>query len=343
LTGAEGLAAILGRLEGFELPARAWERAVLPARLDRYDASMLDTLCLTGQIGWARLSAPRPADPGSTRGLRVALFARERAEAWRALFPLDGAELSTASLRDLPRRVLDVLNSRGPLFLSDVARVCEIDAAGAAWALATLAAERLVTSDGFAGARLAIRALAQTSKPAGRRHEAIGRWFALPKLEASSADREAAVDMQARTLLGRYGVVFRRLLARETNAAEWRELARVYRRLEARGEIRGGRFVTGVTGEQFALPDAVERLREIRRSAPHGRLLTISAADPLNLIGILTSGERVRAVTASRVIYRDGIALAVQEGGAMRPLVDLTPDDSARVAGAVALPALELG
>ena len=130
--------------------------------------------------------------------------------------------------------------------------------------------------------------------------------------------------------------MFRRLLTRETNAATWRELTGVYRRLEARGEIRGGRFVTGMSGEQFALPDAVERLREIRRSGHDGRLITISAADPLNLTGILTSGDRVRAITASRIVYRDGVALAVMEGDYLRPLADIDPASAGDVASALA-------
>jgi ATP-dependent Lhr-like helicase len=129
--------------------------------------------------------------------------------------------------------------------------------------------------------------------------------------------------MQAWALLRRYGVVFRRLLTRETAAATWRELARVYRRLEARGEIRGGRFVAGMSGEQFALPDAVVRLREVRRSRPDGQLVTISTADPLNLVGILSPGERVRPTVRSTLVYRDGVALAVNDREGVRPLAPL--------------------
>ncbi len=128
------------------------------------------------------------------------------------------------------------------------------------------------------------------------------------------------------TLLRRYGVVFRRLLERETNAVHWRELTRVYRRLEARGEIRGGRFVTGMSGEQYALPQAVERLREVRRSRPDGSLITISAADPLNLLGIVTAGDRVRALRRSRMVFRDGVPLAVLEGDLVRELSAVDPD-----------------
>ena len=150
------------------------------------------------------------------------------------------------------------------------------------------------------------------------------------------AEREAAIEIQARALLARYGVVFRRLLARETNAAPWRSLTAVYRRLEARGEIRGGRFVTGMSGEQFALPEAVERLREIRRNGRDGRLMTISAVDPLNLTGMLTSDDRVRAATSNRMVYRDGVALAVLEGDYMRPLAEIDPAAADGLASALA-------
>ena len=156
------------------------------------------------------------------------------------------------------------------------------------------------------------------------------------RLELSPVDREAAVDTQARALLARYGVVFRRLLARETNAVAWRELTAVYRRLEARGEIRGGRFVSGISGEQFALPEAVERMREVRKSKRDGRVLTISAVDPLNLTGILTSGERVRSITSNRLAYRDGVALAAMEGDYVRPLTEIDPTVAGGLASALA-------
>src|SRR5439155_3136231 len=157
-----------------------------------------------------------------------------------------------------------------------------------------------------------------------RRAKYTGRWSAL-RADASSPAREAAVEAQTWAFLRRYGVIFRRLLTREPNAAPWRELARVYRRFEARGEIRGGRFVTGMSGEQFALAEAVDRLREIRREGPDGRLTVVSAVDPLNLTGILDPGERVRAVATNRIAYRDGQPLSVMEGDFLRPLAQVEP------------------
>ena len=160
-----------------------------------------------------------------------------------------------------------------------------------------------------------------------------GRWFALG---APATPRAAAVETLAWTLLRRYGVVFRRVLAREAAGVPWRELASIYRRLEARGEIRGGRFVSGMSGEQYALPEAVERLREVRRSAPDDRLVTISAADPLNLTGIITPGDRIRVASGNRVVYRNGVPVAAMEGDMLRTLAELEPAIAAEAAAAAA-------
>jgi ATP-dependent Lhr-like helicase len=353
LTGAEGLRAVIARLDGFELPARAWERAVLPARLDRYDASMLDMLCLAGHTSWGRLS-PASAASGRGRALRVALFEREHAGAWQTLRFQDAAAQQAIELEldDTSRHVLAALRSSGASFLRDLSRSAGLDADALATAVATLAARGLVTSDGFAGVRAIVRVLKQQPVSFDRRQDLTGRWSAMPvasvssgspasSVSSSGAAREAAVEVYARALLGRYGVMFRRLLTRETNPPTWRELTRVYRRLEARGDIRGGRFVTGVSGEQFALPEAVELLRETRRSARDGRLVTISAADPLNLTGVLAGGRDdrdnlIRAITSTRIVYRDGIALAVLEGDYLRPLAQIDPSIAADVASALA-------
>jgi ATP-dependent Lhr-like helicase len=344
LTGAEGLRAVVARLDGFELPARAWERSVLPARLDRYDAAMLDMLCLAGQASWSRLSSPS-AD-GNGRALRVALCLREHACAWQALRFSDTTTPDTIEegLDDTSQHVLAVLRSGGASFLRDLSRAAEVGGDALTSAVAALVSRGLVTSDGFAGVRALLRAMKQQPVPFDQARDLTGRWSALPA--GAQLTRDAAVEVCARSLLGRYGVMFRRLLTREINAPSWRELTRVYRRLEARGEIRGGRFVTGVSGEQFALPEAVERLRDVRRSAPDGRLVTISTADPLNLTGILAGDDRVRAVTSNRIVYRDGIAVAALEGDYLRPLTPIDPAAAAEVASAAAgrrMPAVASG
>ncbi|HKO55907.1 MAG TPA: helicase-related protein, partial [Thermoanaerobaculia bacterium] len=308
LSGVDGLHAILGQLDGFEVAAAAWERSILPARMDRYEPALLDTLCLGGDVGWARLSSAPSTVIAATP---IALFLRENAVAWQTL----RGESETV-LGDTARAVLETLRQRGASFSRDI---------GDEASLAELVAAGLVTSDGFAG----LRALVGASNS----NRLAGRWSVLGGAEVT---REEAVEAQAHALLRRYGVVFRRLLVREPNAATWRELARIYRRLEARGEIRGGRFVSGMSGEQFALPEAVEKLREVRRTAPDGKVLVISAADPLNLIGIVGGGERVRAVASNRIAWRDGHPLSVMEGDYLRPLAELEPSAAMEVASLLA-------
>jgi ATP-dependent Lhr-like helicase len=288
LTGIDGVHEVIRQLDGFEIAAKAWERHVLPLRIDRYEPSLLDALCFTGEVGWARL----------TTG--VALFPRAHTSAWLTE--------TTPTLSERAQYVLDLLRTRGASFARDLGEDTE--------ALDDLTNAGLITSDGFIG----------------RRPQRAGRWSIL----TADIDREDAVETQARALLRRYGVIFRRLLTREPNAAPWRELARVYRRLEARGEIRGGRFVNGMSGEQFALPDAVSHLREIRRTPTDGRLTVISACDPLNLIGILTTTDRIRAIAGTRIAYRDGIPVTVMEGDFLRPLDQRNDQPDIEAAAALA-------
>jgi ATP-dependent helicase Lhr and Lhr-like helicase len=327
LSGAEGLRAVLAQLDGLELPARAWERDVLPARLERYEPAMLDMLCLSGEVGWARLSSGPTQVVGATP---ISLFLRAHAEEWSALrFTVDGP-VPDVSLGDTARRLLERLHATGASFVHDLRTACDLAYDECREALGELVAAGLVASDGFAG----MRAIVSQAPPRRGGPDTAGRWSALQR--TSTVPREDAVRALAWTLLGRYGVVFRRVLARETSGVPWRELARVYRTLEARGEIRGGRFVSGMSGEQFALPDAVDRLRELRRSGGDDTLTTISAADPLNLTGIITAGERLRTATGNRIVYRNGIPLAALEGDMLRTLADIDPSIAADVAAAAA-------
>ena len=333
LTGIDGLRAVLESLDGFELAADAWERSVLPDRVDGYQFSMLDTLCLTGEAGWARLSSSARDATQLVGATPIALFLREHGDAWQQLRELD-AEDPAEILAPASRAVLDALRTRGASFVSDLIAACGLGETAVREALADLVSAGLVTSDGFGGLRTIVRGPGGRPAPTAARN-VTGRWSIVNREGQSAVSHEDAVELQARALLRRYGVVFRRLLGREANAAPWRELTRVYRRLEARGEIRGGRFVTGMSGEQFALADAITSLREIRRTPPDGRCLVISGADPLNLAGIVTTGERVRAVAGTRVAYRDGIPMAALEGDYVRPLIavtDVAPALAAEVA-----------
>jgi ATP-dependent Lhr-like helicase len=355
LAGPEGLRAVMAQLDGVELPARAWERDVLPARVAGYAPTLLDLLCLTGEVAWARLSTGPTQVVGATP---IALFSREHAGAWLALRSEppdhlrqghggppkldakaeagrhDGASSDKTDApgadggAGLSRLVLDRLRSHGASFTHDLASACSLSADDVRSALAELVAAGAVSCDGPAGLR---RMIGAPSTPGGGHAE--GRWFAL---SVPATPRTAAVETLAWTLLRRYGVVFRRVLAREAASVPWRELAAIYRRLEARGEIRGGRFVSGMTGEQYALPEAVEHLRETRRSAPDNRLIVIGAADPLNLTGIVTPGDRIRVAAGNRVVYRNGVPVAAMEGDMLRTLAELEPVAAAEAAAAAA-------
>jgi ATP-dependent Lhr-like helicase len=318
LTGLDGLREVLGALDGFELAAGAWERTVLPARVDGYDPAMLDMLCLSGEIAWMRMSAPAADAPPPllVPATPIALFLREHRDAWHTSQTADSVPVLTPAAR----RVLEILRERGASFLPDIAGICGLDADALRQAVGALVASGLAASDGFSGLR---SLLTTVPAPVARgRSRFAGRWTATPAPSVSH-DRDEALQTQAWALLRRYGVVFRRLMTREANAAVWRDLTRVFRRLEARGEIRGGRFVSGVSGEQFALPEAVERLREIRRTPADGQLVAVGTADPVNLAGIIAPGERLRAATRNKLVYRDGLPIAVLEGEFVRHLVPL--------------------
>jgi ATP-dependent Lhr-like helicase len=333
LTGLDGLRAVLAQLDGVEVPARAWEKHVLRARLDGYAPADLDTLCLTGDVAWARLSSGPTQVVGATP---IALLLREDVDVCRWLRE-DGAPAppSDQPVSDAAGRVLSQLKSRGASFARELAPASGLDDDELRVRLGELVAAGLVSSDGFAGLRAIIDGGNGTPLARARRSGSAGRWFALSD-QPAACTREVAAERVASMLLRRWGVVFRRLLAREATGVTWRELARVYRRLEARGDIRGGRFVAGMAGEQFALPDAVDRLRELRRSGPDDRLMTISAADPLNLTGIITPGERIRAAAGNRLVYRNGLPVAVREGDMLRMLAEVDPSIAGDVAAAAA-------
>jgi ATP-dependent helicase Lhr and Lhr-like helicase len=329
LTGPDGLRAIIAQLDGVEVPARAWEREVLPSRVEGYEPALLDMLCLTGEVSWARLSSGPTQVVGATP---IALYLREHAEAWLTLRQPELLAVEAESLANHAVRILDRLRSHGAAFAHDLGSACAVPLEDVHRALAELVASGCASSDGAAGLRRVIGATPWAT--GAHRAGPDGRWFALQ--ESGEVPREAAVETLAWTLLQRYGVVFRRVLAREAAGVPWRELAHVYRRLEARGDIRGGRFVSGMAGEQFALPDAVERLREIRRSGRDDRLLTISAADPLNLTGIITPGDRIRTTQGSRIVYRNGVPIAAMEGDMLKRLADVDPVTEAEAAAAAA-------
>lgn len=322
--GPEGVKAVLELLDGYELPAAAWEPEVLALRVNNYTPAWLDQLCFTGRIGWSRLTLPQTASGRLATPVRsspISIYARENLPHWLAL--------STASLsREFSpdaTRVLELLNDAGALFFREIVTRTGLLPSRVENAIAELAASGWVTSDSFEGLRalLVPDEKKESFAPSRRRRhhrpvtsiEFAGRWSALrtPGQSVQCA-RDELLEIYARTLLRRYGVVFRRMLERESLDVSWFEILRVCRRLEARGEIRGGYFVSGVSGEQFALPEAVGLLRSSRRNyARNGQesdLITISGADPLNFFGILTPGPRIAAITAHRILLRDGVPVA---------------------------------
>ena len=344
LDGPMGLVALLELLEGFEAPAAAWESHILPPRLHHYSMSWLDQLCLSGELAWARLHSPAESESprsGITRSLPVSLLFRDNLPLHLALAPkpsLEGVRLSGVA-----RHILEALQERGACFFQELVQGTRQLPADVRKGLGEMVSWGLVTCDGFAGLRDLVSPLRSRSKHRlrssrpGRRADrmAAGRWSLLRQGEDDAVPEGEVVEMVARQLLTRYGVVFHRLLLREGNSPPWRELVRVYRRLEARGEIRGGRFVAGFSGEQYALPEAVQQLRAIRRSRPQGSLITVNGADPLNLAGIITPGQRVPALPSNRLLFRDGVPVAVKIAGAVTHLDRLDGDVAPAVEAAL--------
>ncbi len=318
LSGERGLLEAVRQLQGFEIPANAWERHILAARVNNYDPAALDQLCLTGAVGWGRLS-PHPAtleDSGEGRRrvvptsvAPITFFVRDDSD-W--MQPRLGGEEQNFErvLSEGARSVLEFLRRRGASFFADIVRGTERLKAEIETALWELVAAGMVTADGFENLRSLInprrRNATGTPKLTRPRHTG-GRWSLL--YPGEGADRSKVVEATCWMLLRRYGVVFRETLARESNLPKWRELLIAFRRLEDRGEVRGGRFVNGFLGEQFALPEAVESLRAMRNLPASGEIVTISAADPLNLVGFIVPGERVAAISGKYVSFRDGIAV----------------------------------
>jgi ATP-dependent Lhr-like helicase len=324
MAGAKALDAVIDQLEGFGAPAGAWESEILPARIADYAPGWLDARCLGGQSAWTRLHARADAErrTGPVRTTPITLTPRRTVALWRSLLPADEGKPSAKA-----RAVLEFMTANGASFFDELVQHCGLLRSQVEEALAELVALGLVTSDSFSGLR-ALLTPASERRPGRRRRRAVhameetGRW----SLVRASTSDATAIEHVARTLLRRYGVVFWRMLERESPwLPPWRELLRVYRRLESRGEIRGGRFVAGFTGEQFALPEAVGTLREVRRLPHDNEWLVVSGADPLNLAGILTPGPRLAALSGNRLLMQDGVPAGMLSGGEVKLLIEADP------------------
>ena len=328
--GDGGLLQVVEQLQGFEAAAQVWETELLPLRMSAYETSALDRLCLGGEAVWGRF-ARRPVDqelPGGRAALArtgpVSLGLREDLD-WL----LDPAPPDDAIPSGAAGEALAFLRARGASFISDITAGTRRLPSEVEEALWQLAAAGLVTADGFGalrglvtGAAKRVSASRRGRRPA-RRRTGGSRWSLLQAIDPS----EDSIAERAHQLLRRYGIVFPEVLGREPMAPSWRALLQVYRRAEARGEIRGGRFVAGLVGEQFALPEAVEAMRSLRRTEPTGETLVVSACDPLNLAGVITPGPRVPAVSGNKVAFRDGVPVASLQTGDVVLHADLPEDE----------------
>lgn len=346
VSGPEALESVLAQLEGFEAPAAAWETELLPARMLDYSITWLDDLCTAGRTLWTRLRAN--ANEGSGRGATsvratpVVLLPRRNASMWTRLAPPSAAD---ETLSSRAQRVVDYLGEHGASFFDELVTGAHLLRTELEDALAELVAHGRVHCDSYAGLRALLVPASKrpSAQPHRRRRAALfgiedaGRWAlirrgaqaitVLPTPATTKPDPDA-IEHIARVLLRRYGVVCWRLLEREAAwLPPWRELLRVYHRLEARGEIRGGRFIAGLSGEQFALPEAIGLLRQVRQRGHDGAWICLSATDPLNLVGTVLPGDKVARLSGSRVLYRDGLPVATLVAGQVELVGQLDADE----------------
>ncbi|HWA38299.1 MAG TPA: ATP-dependent DNA helicase, partial [Burkholderiales bacterium] len=329
--GPDAVAGVVSQLEGFEAPAAAWETEILPSRVNEYDPGWLDELSLAGRVAWSRVLPLRTASertPSPVRTTPIVLTPRRSLAIWTGFSSVEDIPVSAKAAQ-----VRDFLAEHGASFYEEIVDGTGLLRVNAEEALGELVAQGLVAADSFAGLRALLVPSDRRRAPLhGRKRrgslfglEDAGRWSLVRRKTAIEPSEQ--VEHAARALLRRYGVVFWRLTEREADwLPRWRDLLRCYRRLEARGEIRGGRFVAGVAGEQFAAPEAIGLLRDARRAERNGALISVSGADPLNLVGILTPGPRLPALTGNRVLYRDGVPLAILAGGEVRFLDEVAPE-----------------
>ncbi|KJV35164.1 DEAD/DEAH box helicase [Luteibacter yeojuensis] len=339
VAGPDALAGVIGQLEGFESAAGAWESELLPSRVNDYSIGWLDDLCRAGRIVWSRLRLGTGSG-GPVRATPIVLLPRRQLPVWSAAAPAATDEMKLSSRA---QAVEDALRDEGALFFDELASITHLLRTELEDALGELVAAGRVTADSFAGLRALLLPSAKRNNGRARRTrrhmlsgiEDAGRWALArrPREERNDAD---GLDHIARTLLRRYGVVSWRILEREAHwLPTWRDLRRVYHRLEARGEIRGGRFVDGLVGEQFALPEALAALRQVRHREHDGEITCIAGTDPLNLTGGIIAGTKVPSVIGNRIAIRDGIPLAAMVAGKFVLLGELSPDEEREARGAL--------
>jgi ATP-dependent Lhr-like helicase len=315
------------------LPAAVWEEKVLSPRVTGYDPQLLDHLFLSGEAAWGRLRPPKRDEKdgeglsAATRAVPISLMLREDL-AW--LVPEDRSTPGTLASQHA-RDLLSALNARGALFFQDLKALTGQTPQELEDALRELAAWGVVTSDTFTAVRAIVRGKkpltrweSRFGKPMHGASAPIGRWSLFPGVMVPP-DRDEMLQRWCRQLLARYGVIFRDVLARESAAPSWYQLVPMLRRMELRGEVRGGRFISGVAGEQYALESVVSQLRDLRDQPPDDSWAIISAGDPLNLSGIVTCGPRVAAMHKNSLVLHQGRCVAAKVAGRIEFHVDVDP------------------
>jgi ATP-dependent Lhr-like helicase len=357
MQGSDALAAVLTQLEGFEAPAGAWETEIIPSRITEYDPEWLDEHCRAGRVIWTRLAARGTARPATGVAAHATVHAATHAaepERGRGASPIRSTPITLLARRTVPmwsaltdqsdppqltsraEAVAAFIREHGASFFDEIADHVGMLPVEVEDALAELVALGMVNSDSFAGLRVLLlpsgRRGRSTSYAARRKRRLAlfgmadaGRWALVRRPVPALSNRgDDAVEHIVRTLLRRWGVIFWKLLGREADwLPPWRDMLMCCRRLEARGEIRGGRFVAGFSGEQYATPEAVGLLRDVRRKPHAQQYVSLSAADPLNLIGIITPGARLASLAGNRLLYRDGLPIATYAAEQVQYLVDL--------------------
>lgn len=335
--GPQSLIVILEQLEGYEVAAGAWETEVIAPRLANYDPSWMDIMSLSGRVVWGRLKPFISTSSKRTSPIKttpILLMQRQNLRLWKnqTKDQEEGVEMNSDT-----QLVKSYLEVKGAQFFFDIVEGTKLLRTQVETALDELAAFGLVTSDSFTGLRALLTPVNNRPQENGLRRnnrkalfgmDHAGRWslLAIPKEEKVSQDAE--MEKLAFIYLKRYGVIFRSLFKKEAYAPKWRDLVRVLRRLEARGEIRGGYFISGMSGEQYALPEVISQLRAIRKKEKSGLKVTISACDPLNLTGIVTPGKHISQYPGNRIMYVDGAVVAIKEGDEIKYLVDLSNQEA---------------
>ena len=336
-TGPDTLQKVLDQLEGYESPAAAWEADLIPARIVDYDSNWLDVQCMSGKIIWGRFTPPKPTSSngkktGPVKSTPICLVARANADLWRTLAPHYFNDRNVSGIAQI---IMDLLKQNGASFFDDIVGKTRLLKTQVENGIAELVSNGLVSSDSYSGLRALLtpgyNKRAQNRRRKNRKAvfgiEHAGRWSLMQEWQGCEKDKFNFELLEQLILiyLKRWGVIFRSLLEKEVFAPPWRILVRVLRRLELRGTLRGGRFVSNVSGEQFAFPETVEQLRKIRKQKKTGELIAISAADPLNLLGIILPGKRLANLATNRLLFKDGIPIAVLEAKDVKYLTKIAP------------------